>query len=129
MNTGTTEEPWDGDLRGRYADWVSMHGDVQMFPWRPREITRGDILIHRAVRSPGNRLIAVGEVTSDPMPSDHDRWPWQVRRRLLHVCRTLDEAPEILQIGASPLGLRVVKGVDPSAGEKALRLIAAAAGS
>lgn len=127
VNSGTTEEPWTGDLRRLYAGWVEEHGDVQMFPWKPRDVRRGDTLIHRAVRSQGNRLIAVGIVTSDPEPVSHSRWPWQVHRQLIYVCRTLHVAPPISAIDVNPLGLRVMKSISDSAGERAVRLIAEAA--
>ena len=84
----------------------------------------GDVLIHRAVGSDGNRLIAVGEVRSMPEPSGHDRWPWQVRRRLVHVCRRLRDAPVIADIGQTAAGLRVFKEIDERSGLEAVRLVA-----
>jgi len=84
----------------------------------------GDVLIHRAVGSDGNRLIAVGEVRSRPEPSGHDRWPWQVRRRLVHVCRHVTDAPGIADIGQTAAGLRVFKEIDERSGLEAVRLVA-----
>lgn len=127
VNSGTTQDPFQGDLRRRYAEWEERHGDVQMFPWRPARLAPGDVLIHRAVGSDGNRLVAVGEVLSSPTPSRHERWPWQVRRRLVDICRDLYEAPGIAQIGETSRGLRVMKAISAEAGEEAVRLIAAAA--
>ena len=124
VNSGTSEEPWGGDLHARYRAWNDEHGDVQMFPRRPRTMGPGDVLIHRAVGSDGNRLIAVGEVRSMPEPSGHDRWPWQVRRRLVHVCRHVTDAPGIADIGQSPAGLRVFKEIDERSGSEAVRLVA-----
>ena len=124
VNSGTTEEPWDGELHARYRAWNDEHGDVQMFPRRPRTMGPADILIHRAVGSDGNRLIAVGEVRSLPEPSGHDRWPWQVRRRLVHVCRLLRDAPVIADIGQRAAGLRMFKEIDARSGLEAIRLVA-----
>jgi hypothetical protein len=126
VNSGTHDEPWSGDLRQRYRGWVGKHGDVQMFPWRPARLAAGDLLIHRAVGSEGNRLIAVGEVLSPPHRSGHERWPWQIERRLTHVCPQLETAPKIGDIGETPSGLRVMKQIDSEAGSLAVRLIAAA---
>ncbi len=127
VNSGTREEPWSGDLRHRYRQWNDENGDVQMFPWRPARLRRGDMLVHRAVGSSGNRLVAVGEVLSAPSPSGHERWPWQVQRRLLEVCATLDEAPSLQDIGVSPAGLRVMKAIDAQRGALAVSLIRTAA--
>ncbi len=127
VNSGTRDEPWGGDLHRRYAAWNAEHGDVQMFPWRPREMGPGDVLVHRAVGSPHDELIAIGEVLSRPEPSGHNRWPWQVRRRLVHVCRELESAPSCNRIGVNARGLRVMKRLDVAAGARAVELIAAAA--
>ena len=88
VDRGTTEEPRDDDLHARYRVWKDEHGDVQMFPRRPRTMSLGDVVIHRPVGSNGNPLIAVGEVCSMPETSGHDRGPWQVRLLLLvYACR------------------------------------------
>src|SRR4051812_10940504 len=126
VNSGTTEAPWDGDLRCRYEAWTVQNGDVQMFPWRPARMIPGDVLIHRAVASPGQRLIAVGEVLSQPEPSGHKRWPWQVRRRLTAVCPSLEVGPRLSQIGESSRGLRVMKALSDDHGRLAVDLIARA---
>jgi hypothetical protein len=126
VNSGTREQPWSGDLRQHYDRWADDHGDVQMFPWRPARLAPGDVLIHRAVGSSGNRLIAVGEVLSRPERSGHPRWPWQIERRLSHVCGQLETAPTIADIGETPSGLRVMKQIDDEAGALAVGLIAAA---
>ncbi len=94
-----------------------------MFPWRPARMDVGDVLVHRAVGSEGNRLVAFGDVISEPEPSNHGRWPWQVRRRLTHVCRTLSEAPLLAEVGVGPKGLRVMKAMEDSEGAHAVALI------
>ena len=111
VNSGTSEEPFSGDLRRRYREWAEQHGEVQMFPWRPASMAPGDTLIHRAVGSAGDRLVAVGEVMMGAQPSGHERWPWQVRRRLVHVCAGLELAPTIADIGETASGLRVMKEI------------------
>jgi len=100
-----------------------------MFPWKPAWIAPGDLLIHRAVGSAGNRLVAVGEVIIGAYPSGHERWPWQVGRRLVHVCPDLEVAPTIADIGETASGLRVMKEMGEEAGLLAQQLIAAAASS
>ena len=125
MNSGTTEEPFSGDLRRRYREWADQHGEVQMFPWKPARMAPGDALIHRAVGSAGNRLVAVGVVVMGAHPSGHERWPWQIGRRLVHVCAALEMAPTIADIGETASGLRVMKEISEEAGLLAERLIAA----
>ena len=71
-----------------------------MFPWHPARLHPGDILIHRAVRSPHNKLVAVGEVLSMA-------------------------APGIADVRATPRGLRVMKALEDDAGRRAVALISA----
>ena len=96
-----------------------------MFPWKPARMAPGDALIHRAVGSAGNRLVAVGVVSMGAHPSGHERWPWQIGRRLVHVCAALEMAPTIADIGETASGLRVMKEISEEAGLLAERLIAA----
>src|SRR3712207_1793456 len=86
----------------------------------------GVILIHRAVASPRSLLIAVGEVTADPHPSRSDRWPWQVGRRILHVCDDLSSPPAAEQAHIRAEGLRVMKKLSDAEGRLAVSLITAA---
>src|SRR4051794_14074544 len=99
VNTGTVGDPWLEDIVRRYREWNTSNGDVQMFPFRPARMTVGDILIHRLVGSPECELVAVGEVTSAAESSGNERWPWQVRRRLPHVCDTRPRAPTAVRAG------------------------------
>lgn len=126
VNTGTQEKPWLDNIVDRYRAWNAEHGDIQMFPFRPAQMTVGDILIHRAVGSPGCELVAVGEVMSAAHPSSHERWPWQMRRRLLHVCDALPLAPTAERAGIVGKGLRVMKGLTEDQGRLAESLIVAA---
>lgn len=129
VNSGTREEPWTGDLPRLYRRWEELHGPVQKFPatHRPLEMRAGDILIHRAVKSP-DRIVAVAEVRSGAHPAPNDlRWPWQVERRLLHVCPDLASAPALADIDEERARrLRVFKSLPPAHGERAYALIAAA---
>jgi hypothetical protein len=100
-----------------------------MFPWKPARMAAGDALIHRAVGSAGNRLVAFGVVITGAHPSGQERWPWQIGRRLVHVCAGLEAAPMIADIGETASGLRVMKEIGEEAGMLAERLIAAAASS
>lgn len=123
VNTGTVEDPWRSRIATRYREWNEDHGDVQMFPVRPASMAIGDILIHRAVGDPMERLLAVGEVVSSPHPSGAERWPWQVERRLLHVCE-LAAAPVSSSAGFACQGLRVMKRLTPEQGARAAEAIA-----
>lgn len=129
VNSGTREEPLVGYLPDHYRRWEQLHGPVQKFPatHRPRDMRPGDILIHRAVKSP-DRIVAVAEVTSVVHPTRNDpRWKWQVERRLLHVCPDLTSAPVLADIDEERAkGLRVFKSLPSSHGERARTLIAAA---
>lgn len=123
VNSGTVDDPWLDDVEQRYRDWNATNGDVQMFPFRPARMDVGDILIHRVVGSPGCELVAVGDVTSGAEPSGNDRWPWQVRRRLLHVCDALPSAPTAERAGIGAKGLRVMKELRAEQGRLAESLI------
>jgi hypothetical protein len=59
VNTGTSEEPWLDHLVDRYRAWNEEHGDLQMFPFRQRDLDVGDVLIHRLVASPACELVAI----------------------------------------------------------------------
>ena len=126
VNSGTTEDPWCDEIVARYRRWIEKHGDVQMFSVRPAQITVGHRLIHRLVGSPGCELVAVGEVTSAPLRSGHDRWPWAVRRRLLVVCDAPDAAPTAAAAGIAAKGLRMYKALSEEEGLRAETLVAAA---
>ena len=76
----------------------------------------------------GNRLIALGTVTSGPEPSGHDRWPWQVHRHLTDIVSSVGVAPGITDIGETPAGLRVMKKISREHGQRAVELVSAAAG-
>lgn len=126
VNTGTVEEPWRDRIVERYLAWNAEHGPVQLFPFRPKQMTVGDVLIHRAVGSASAELLAVGDVVGAPHPSGDSRWPWQVERRLLHVCASLEEAPSAASAGIVAKGLRVMKRLEDGPGRTAQELIAAA---
>ncbi len=126
VNSGTRDDPWLERIVERYREWNLERGDVQMFPFRPREMDVGDILIHRVVGSPTAALVAVGEVVGLPRPSGDERWPWQVERRLLYVCATLGTAPTAERAGIAAKGLRVMKRLSEPQGRLAQQLIAAA---
>lgn len=126
VNSGTTEDPWREEILLRYRAWNTENGDVQMFPFRPARMAVDDILIHRAVGSPDCELIAVGQVTELAHPSSSERWPWQIGRRLLHVCDTLAGAPSAESAGIAAKGLRVMKQLSVQEGRLAESLIVAA---
>jgi hypothetical protein len=69
------------------------------FPRRPR-IVPGDRLILYA--SVWKRVFGIAEVTSEPGPSGHERWPWQVSIEALVVIPHLENAPPVEAIGVAP---------------------------
>jgi hypothetical protein len=83
----------------------------------------GHVVIRRAVGSDRSRLIAAGEACSTLEPSGHDRWPWRVRRWLVHASRRLRDAPGIADIGQTAAGLRVFVEIDERSGLEAVRLV------
>lgn len=89
----------------------------------------GDALIHRAVGSAGSRLVAVGVVITRAHLSGHERWPWQVGRRLVHVRTGLEAAPTIADIGETASGPARHEGDTRRERLLAERLIAGAASS
>ena len=127
VNSGTTEDPYQpprDDIGRRFREWDEEWGDVQMFD-RAYAMRRGDVLIHRAIGSDGNRLIAVARVLGGPVPSGHTRWKYKVRRELTSIASSLLAAPTLDDIGEHPV--RVVKRLDPATGRLAERLIRTAA--
>ena len=68
------------------------------FPRRPR-IAPGDRLVLYA--SVWRRVFALAEVTGEPEPRDHPRWPWTVAIEPLIVVPVLDAAPPVEAIGVA----------------------------
>jgi hypothetical protein len=130
---GTGDRPYTtGDWAARRAPWVREHGEVSMFPRVPR-IEAGDRLVDYAVGSHKEfgegRIFAVAEVLSDPEPSPHERWPVQVRTRMLIAGPALGYCPTIADIGVMrrSLGRHSHIRITREQGERAEELIAEAA--
>ena len=119
VNSGTTEDPFTGDLLSCYRKWIATEGAVQGFSRRPASIAVGDVLIHRAVGSRSNRIVAAGTVTGRPIDRGHGRWPWRLPRRLTFVCLTLDVAPTAAEPGIEAHGVRTYKELHQTAGQRA----------
>jgi hypothetical protein len=106
---GTLDRPLDNDWRTRQAQWDGNQGTVQMFSRRPR-IRLGDRLVMYASGSPGRfgagRFFAVREVESDPMPTQHERWPWKLAVREIIGGPNLDHCPTIEEIGVAARSVR-----------------------
>ncbi|HWI75021.1 MAG TPA: hypothetical protein VNT55_23870 [Baekduia sp.] len=69
------------------------------FPRKPR-IAPGDRLVLYA--SVWKRVFGIAEVTSDPTPSGHERWPWHVSIEPLILIPHLENAPPVEAIGVAP---------------------------
>jgi len=87
------------------------------FPRRPR-IVPGDRLVLYA--SVWKRVFGVVEVTGEPEPSGHERWPWQVPMEALVVVPHLDNAPPIEAIGVAPRSMSQQSHIRLTAGQYAL---------
>jgi hypothetical protein len=131
-SAGTADDPprvdwyrWGKNAEGGF-------GDPNLFPRRP-SIALGDRLVFYAVGSAKQfkfpRIFAVAEVTSDPEPSGHDRWPWQVRTRMLVPGPRLLACPTLGAIDKEQTSLRQASHITLSEemGKLAEKLIARAA--
>ena len=91
-----------GHARGPLAErWIEDRAGLLRrtgFPRRPR-IAPGDRLVLYA--SVWQRVFAIAEVTGDPEPRDHPRWPWTVPMETLLVVPVLDAAPPVQAIGVA----------------------------
>lgn len=92
-------------------------------------MTPGDLLVCYAVGSARlygeARVFAVDEVVSEPEPSLHQRWPWQVRLRHVAGAPSLRMAPTLRDIGVSTrsIGRHSHIRLDAARGERAVALI------
>jgi hypothetical protein len=123
VNSGTTQEPWLDRLEARYRGWNATVGEVQAFSRRPTSIAVGDVLVHRAVGSDGNRLVAVADVMGAPIHTGRERWPWDLPRRLTAVARTLRDAPRAADVGIEAHGVRTYKELAEEAAVAAITRI------
>jgi hypothetical protein len=91
-----------GHARGPLAeDWLFQRPELLVrtgFPRRPR-IAPGDRLVLYA--SVWRRVFALAEVTGEPEPRDHPRWPWTVPIETLLLVPALDAAPPVEAIGVA----------------------------
>lgn len=84
-------------------------------------------MIHRAVGTNGDRLIAVGIVTGPPVEERVDLWGWRLPRRITHLCTAVDVAPRAAEVGISAHAMRTFKELDAEAGQRARKAIEAVA--
>jgi hypothetical protein len=124
VNSGTTQDPWISRPLSRYLDWHRTEGEVQGFSRRPTSISVGDLLVHRAVGSPKNRIVAVAEVIAPPVDRGRGPWQWRLPRRFTFVCSTLDIAPTAAELGIDAFQMRTYKELDPSVGRRAVERLA-----
>lgn len=103
----------------RYREWHATEGEVHGFSVRPASISVGDVLLHRAVGSPGDRIVAAAEVVGTPV-NRGGRWPWRLPRRLQVACSTIEIAPTAAELGIGARGMRTYKELDAELGRRAL---------
>jgi hypothetical protein len=131
-SAGTAEEPLQSNWYAGGAAWRDRHANATMFPQRPR-VAKGDRLVYYAVGSAGlhkkPRIFAVVEVTSEPEPSGHPRWKWQVQTRMLVPGPRLLSCPTLDDIDVRQTSLRQASHITLTEhqGKNAERLIALAA--
>jgi hypothetical protein len=98
---GTAEDPLPANWYSSHRQFQEQFGQGSMFPRRPR-VGVGDRLVLYAVGSAAQfksgRIYAVLGVTSEPEPSPHDRWPWQVQTEMLIPGPRLPSCPSIEDI-------------------------------
>jgi hypothetical protein len=91
-----------GHARGPLAaDWIETRPELLRhtgFPRRPR-MAPGDRLVLYA--SVWRRVFALAEVTGEPQPREHPRWPWTVEMETLLLVPVLDAAPPVEAIGVA----------------------------
>lgn len=127
VNSGTSQDPFISQPVLRFRRWNEANGDVQGFSRNPTGISVGDLLVHRAVGSAGDKLVAIGEVIGAAAHHPELQWPWRLPRRLTHVCTTLDVAPRAAEVGVEATAVRTYKRLDPAVGERALAAVRAVA--
>ena len=125
VNSGTSADPLISRPVARFRDWEASNGPVQGFSSRPASMEIGDVLIHRAVGTNGDRLIAVGIVTGSPEDTAVEQWRWRLPRRITHLCEAVDVAPRAADVGISAHAMRTYKRLDDAAGERARAAIEA----
>lgn len=125
VNSGTTEDPWVSRPAGRYREWHQTEGEVHGFSRRPTSIGVGDVLVHRAVGSPRDRIVAVAEVTGPPVDRGHGRWPWRLPRRLTFVCSTIEIAPTAAELGIDAYQMRTYKELNAAVGRRVVETLSA----
>jgi hypothetical protein len=124
VNSGTTEDPWTSRPHDRYREWHVTEGEVHGFSRKPSSISVGDILVHRAVGSTKDRIVAIGEVVGPPVDRGYGRWPWRLPRRLRFVCRTLEAAPAASELGIDAFQMRTYKELEAAVGKRAVDTLA-----
>jgi hypothetical protein len=91
-----------GHARGPLSErWIDERVELLHrtgFPRRPR-MAPGDRLVLYA--SVWRRVFALAEVTSEPEPREHPRWPWIVEIETLLVVPVLDAAPPVEAMGVA----------------------------
>lgn len=124
VNSGTSSDPWLSRPVSRYREWVAVNGDAQFFSSKPKNVRVGDFLIHRAVGSKSDSLIAAGVVVGIPEDRGYSSWRWRLPRRLLFVCPSLDAAPAAETLGITASGMRTFKALERDVGARAFSAIA-----
>ena len=91
-----------GHARGPLAeDWFATRPELLHttgFPRRPRIAPDDRLVLYASV---WRRVFAIVQVTGEPAPREHPRWPWSVATEPLLVVPQLDAAPPVEAIGVA----------------------------
>ena len=108
-SAGTADDPVPANWYSWGRNSLGGFGDPTMFSRRPA-VRQDDRLVFYAVGSAARfkvgRIFAVVEVSSEPEPSGHERWPWQVFSRMLVPGPRLPTCPSIDDIDVALTSLR-----------------------
>ncbi|MBN1528336.1 MAG: hypothetical protein JW895_04710 [Thermoleophilaceae bacterium] len=130
MSVGTSEDPLPADWYRGGASWREKYGEAIMWHSRPR-VGPGDRIVTYAAGSAAQfrtgRIFCVVDVVTEPEPSGHSRWPWQVTTRMLVPGPRLPSCPTVDDIDVQVRSLRFHKSISVEQGREAELLIARAA--
>jgi hypothetical protein len=107
--SGTNDDPVKNDWQAEPSHAGGKRGERSMFSRHPT-VKEGDRLVLYAAGSPqtygAGRFYAVVQATTDPMPRDTGRWPWEVETAMVVAGGLLENCPTLDDIGVKPTSVR-----------------------